>query len=83
MALLVSLGPKSSLGVCETGLSGGGSVLIPLLDQRCQGPGVGSEKQRGCGGEALPSQELFIMEISNTYKNRATRMMNPGAFIAS
>lgn len=62
MAFLVSPGQKSSLGICETGLSSAGSVLIPLLDQRCQGPGVGSEQLGGCGAQMPPSRKFFITE---------------------
>ena len=74
MAFLVSPGQKSSSGVCGNGVNGGGFVLIPL-DQRCQGPSVESEQLGGCGGQVLlPSQKLFIMEISNTYKNREKKI---------
>lgn len=49
MAFLVSPGRTSSSGEGETGVSGSGSVLFPLLDWRCQGPGVGLEQLGGCG----------------------------------
>lgn len=81
MAFLVSPGQKSSLGVYENGVNGGSFVLIPL-DQRCQGPG----EFRAVGRlwrQVLPSQKLFIMEISSIYKNRETGIVNPSASITS